>query len=248
MRLLFLHGLESNPQGSKVRGLRAQGFDVVAPDFRMGLLALRRENSALRMVVRLGEVRIATGAFIATTLVAAVVGSLGALGMAIMGMLLWLLLRGRALVATALKASFDASVSIARSALHDARPDVLVGSSWGGAVGAELLRAGAWTGPTILLAPAIGRVHRWARRRGIEQYNATFRERCASTHVVVFHDPEDEVVPYGEIADIVRGSTIELRSVTAGGHRLMGILHDGTLAQALHDCVAVHRGACQYSP
>jgi len=33
-RLLFCHGLESGPRGSKFKALSAAGFDVEAPDFR----------------------------------------------------------------------------------------------------------------------------------------------------------------------------------------------------------------------
>ena len=37
-------------------------------------------------------------------------------------------------------------------------PDVVVGSSYGGAVAVALLARGAWRGPTVLLAPAAGRL------------------------------------------------------------------------------------------
>ncbi len=45
-------------------------------------------------------------------------------------------------------------VEVHRRALEDFRPDVLVGSSFGGAVVVDLLRAGHWHGPTLLLAQA----------------------------------------------------------------------------------------------
>ena len=34
VRVVFLHGLESHPNGTKTLGMRAQGLEVVAPDFR----------------------------------------------------------------------------------------------------------------------------------------------------------------------------------------------------------------------
>ena len=49
---------------------------------------------------------------------------------------------------------FDACVSVHAEALRDFAPDLLVGSSFGGAVAVELLRTGAWRGPTLLLAQA----------------------------------------------------------------------------------------------
>ena len=32
--IIFAHGLEGSPNGSKIRALRNAGFDVVAPDFQ----------------------------------------------------------------------------------------------------------------------------------------------------------------------------------------------------------------------
>ncbi len=47
-----------------------------------------------------------------------------------------------------------ACVEVQRRAIEDFRPDVLVGSSFGGAVAVALLASGAWRGPTLLLAQA----------------------------------------------------------------------------------------------
>ena len=32
--IIFAHGLEGSPNGSKIRALRGAGFDVIAPDFK----------------------------------------------------------------------------------------------------------------------------------------------------------------------------------------------------------------------
>jgi predicted esterase len=50
--------------------------------------------------------------------------------------------------------NFDACVALQREVSSTFRPDVLVGSSFGGAVALELLWQGAHTGPTLLLAQA----------------------------------------------------------------------------------------------
>lgn len=55
---------------------------------------------------------------------------------------------------------FEACVDLHAKALADRQPDVLVGSSFGGAVVCALIQRGAWTGPTLLLAQA-------AVRRGL---------------------------------------------------------------------------------
>ena len=49
---------------------------------------------------------------------------------------------------------FDTCVAVQAAALRSFRPDVVVGSSFGGAVAVELLRRGLWRGPTLLLAQA----------------------------------------------------------------------------------------------
>lgn len=49
---------------------------------------------------------------------------------------------------------FSACVALHRRELGRFRPDVLVGSSYGGAVAVALLQERAWLGPTLLLAQA----------------------------------------------------------------------------------------------
>lgn len=49
---------------------------------------------------------------------------------------------------------FEACVAVHAAVLGSFEPDLLVGSSFGGAVAVELLRRGAWSGPTLLLAQA----------------------------------------------------------------------------------------------
>ena len=52
---------------------------------------------------------------------------------------------------------FGACVALHAGELRSFRPDLLVGSSFGGAVVVELLRTGEWRGPTLLLAQAARR-------------------------------------------------------------------------------------------
>lgn len=58
---------------------------------------------------------------------------------------------------------FEACVGVHAAALRSFRPDLLVGSSFGAAVGVELLRRALWRGPTLLLAQAALRLHPDAR-------------------------------------------------------------------------------------
>jgi pimeloyl-ACP methyl ester carboxylesterase len=49
---------------------------------------------------------------------------------------------------------FEGCVALQAEVLREFRPDVLVGSSFGGAVAVALLQRGLWRGPTLLLAQA----------------------------------------------------------------------------------------------
>jgi hypothetical protein len=70
----------------------------------------------------------------------------------------WLYTRRSAIMSQALRKSLEACVELQREAIIREQPDIVVGSSWGGAVAVELMRAEIWRGPTILLAPAVHRV------------------------------------------------------------------------------------------
>ncbi len=51
--------------------------------------------------------------------------------------------------------NFPACVELQERTLTEFVPDVLIGSSFGGAVAVALLHRKAWSGPTLLLAPAV---------------------------------------------------------------------------------------------
>ena len=52
-RVMFIHGLEGHPEGSKVVKLRAQGFEVHAADMHMSLWQLGKRNSIARNILHL---------------------------------------------------------------------------------------------------------------------------------------------------------------------------------------------------
>lgn len=238
-RVLFMHGLESGPRGDKVARLRAAGVDVEAADMKMSIRRLDRENSVVRNLLRQKEVQIA-GATFATSVVSGLrAGRVWAAAGAVAAGASWLRLRGTAVQRAALRRSYDTCVEIQRAAIERYRPDVLLGSSWGGAIAIELVLQGAWRGPTVLLAPALQRV---AGRMGesdgdVDAKVKALQERAAAQRIVIFHDADDETVPFGDSVALQGGSDIELKRVHAGGHRLMGLLEDGSLVETLRGLV-----------
>ena len=76
---------------------------------------------------------------------------------------------------------FEACVELHSEVLASFQPDVLVGSSFGGAVVAELLARERWSGPTLLLA------HAALRRRTAQRLPQHVR-------VWLVHGTRDEVI------------------------------------------------------
>jgi alpha/beta superfamily hydrolase len=104
---------------------------------------------------------------------------------------------------------FAACVEVQAAALASFQPDVLVGSSFGGAVAVALLQRGLWRGPTLLLAQAALRY----------ELPAQLPE---GVHVWLVHGLRDDVV---DIAD----SRILAQSGTPGLVRLVEVDDDHSL-------------------
>jgi hypothetical protein len=114
---------------------------------------------------------------------------------------------------------FPACVAIQRAALEASPPDVLVGSSFGGGVAVALLAGGAWRGPTLLLAPAVG-------------YLGLAPRLPEGVPVVIVHGARDALVPIEDSRVLAATGTRELvRLIEVDDeHRLTSLLEDERLA------------------
>ena len=204
-RVLFLHGLESGPNGNKPQALREAGFEVTAMQMPCGRGAILRDPVT---IATLGLAGLGLG-------LAARRGPIS-LGAGLLGLAL-----ARPLaMALATRRAFARSIAVQLRALELAlgEPgfDVVMGSSFGGAVALELLRRGAWRGPTVLLCPAHELVaeRAWcAPPPGLDAF-----PEIASA-VLVVHGRADEIVPIEHARRLVRGSRAELLEVE-DDHRL----------------------------
>jgi alpha-beta hydrolase superfamily lysophospholipase len=99
---------------------------------------------------------------------------------------------------------FDAALRIAQKDFDEHRPDVIVGSSRGGAVAMNLLAAAT---PLVLLCPAW---QRWGTAKTVK----------AGT--VILHSSVDDVVPFADSRELVRASGLSHSSLIVVGndHRL----------------------------
>ncbi len=196
LRVLFVHGLESGPQGKKARVLRDAGFDVVAESMPCSQRSMLKAPSTIALFA------LAT----LTMIVGMRLGILGALTSALLVLasapfgLRWVIAR-----------AFQKSVAVQERALQQHAIDVVLGSSYGGAVALELLHRGVWNGPTVLLCPA----HQLVAKRSGRALPST----SLGSHVCVVHGNRDETVPISDSRALVQGAAATLIEVD-DDHRL----------------------------
>ncbi|MCA3012264.1 MAG: hypothetical protein INH41_07675 [Myxococcaceae bacterium] len=161
LRVQFIHGLESNPQGTKARFL-ASRFEVTA----------------------------------------------------------------RAMDTSDLSGAIETQAR----ALAEGKPDVLVGSSFGGGIAVALLARGVWRGPTVLLAPA-------AAKLGVA---APLPE---GVPVIIVHGLRDTVVLPEDSHSLAKTGTPGLVTLLEvdDEHRLQSLVDSGQLAELVRQVAARRR-------
>ena len=99
---------------------------------------------------------------------------------------------------------FDAAVRIAQAEFDQHRPDVVVGSSRGGAVAMNI---NAWAAPLVVLCPAW---KRWGTATTVKP------------GTVILHSRADETVPFADSEELVRNSGLPASALVEVGteHRL----------------------------
>ncbi len=132
-------------------------------------------------------------------------------------------------------ADFEACVALQAAAVRRLQPDVVVGSSFGGAVAVALLQRGVWAGPTLLLAPAL-------RACGLPP------QLPREVPVRIVHAPADDVVP-------IEGSRALAKSGTPGlvelvepvdDHRLSALVDGGGLPAMVRDLAPAARSGSRH--
>lgn len=128
--------------------------------------------------------------------------------------------------------NFEGCVSLHYRTLEAFQPDVLVGSSFGGAVALALLQRGHWRGPTLLLAQA-------ALRLGLAP------EVPSGVHVWLVHGHRDALIPIEDSRRLAERRTpglVRLIEVD-DDHRLGELVASGALVEIVRALVATARGA-----
>lgn len=202
-RVLYVHGLESGPTGKKAQLLSEAGFEVSAVQMPCG----RRHTFRDPLLALWAVASVALVAFSAWLAAP------------------WLVLAALVAGATSFpvvrlfitRRVFTRSLEVQRQHLAATPIDVVVGSSFGGAIAVELLRAGHWKGPTVLLCPAYALVSRRSGRPVHPGFGGLPPD--ATAHVLVVHGTKDETVPLEDSRRLVARTSARLVTVD-DDHRL----------------------------
>lgn len=126
---------------------------------------------------------------------------------------------------------FEACVALHAETVKRFRPDVLVGSSFGGAVAVELLRRGLFGGPTLLLAQAALRYRPDARLP-------------AESRVWLVHGTRDELIDIEESRRLARtGDPERVRLIEVDDdHSLSASVAAGRLVEWVRELAAAGGG------
>ena len=122
---------------------------------------------------------------------------------------------------------FEACVALHAERVRRFEPDVVVGSSFGGAVAVALLQREHWRGPTLLLAQA-------ALRQGLRP------KLPAGVPVWLVHATADDVVPIEDSRRLARSGTrgqVRLIEI-ADDHALHAFTTDGRLVRTVEELAA----------
>ena len=238
IKVLFIHGLESGPEGTKVQLMRKAGFDVQSVDMHMSALRVTKKNSVLRNVFRTQSFLywlLATAGFIVISYYRNL--SWQYILILFMGGNIIIYFFIKNLLAEAWQKSIEACLTLQLEPLKEFGPDIIVGSSYGGAISCELIRRGLWKGPTILLAPAYVKILRSVRIVEELDHIQKLRDLSQTQPIVIFHDPADNIVDHEDSISQAKDSAIELQSPDAGGHRMLGVLESGVLYEKIRTLI-----------
>ena len=123
--------------------------------------------------------------------------------------------------------SFESCVSIISSSASKTDCDVLVGSSWGGAVACAVVASGKWDGPAVLLCPALGKKEEWC---GPSDHPTLSCEKVTAglaglppnrkESLIIVHGGADQTVPMADSRALAEATGIRLEIVEGGSHGL----------------------------
>jgi hypothetical protein len=127
--------------------------------------------------------------------------------------------------------NLESCVRVHEAALASFRPDLLIGSSFGGAIAVALLERGLWRGPTLLLAQAA-------------RYYMPSCRLPDGVRVTLVHAPQDEVVDVEGSRALAKTGTPELVELIEvdDDHALTALVANGQLIELVRRAAGVNAG------
>lgn len=174
IKVLFLHGLESKPGGSKHRYL-SERFDAMCPELDTSLARELKPEMIGKSTPKREEIR---------------------------------------------DRAFARPLASARAAIAEHKPDVIVGSSFGGAVLLRLCHEGSWDGPVVFLAGA-----------GVKL--TKYKSLPPQTEAMMYHGAADDVVDCRDSLTLEENSEKAACFLIQDDHRLHSLLENEHLASVI---------------
>lgn len=137
------------------------------------------------------------------------------------------------LIQRAMRSSMDGCLD-AQVATLSGNPMLVVASSWGGAIATLALATGAWSGPTVLLAPAYAKAidtvgGPTTPDRAPQRVYEAIRDRLTEeqrANIIIIHGTEDGTVPFENSVEFAETAGLKLITVDGGDHRLNNFVLD----------------------
>mmetsp|Transcript_26530 Transcript_26530/g.36674 ORF Transcript_26530/g.36674 Transcript_26530/m.36674 type:complete len:381 (-) Transcript_26530:207-1349(-) len=217
VRVLFIHGMQADPNQYKAQVVAEAGFNLLAPDMGTKWLCLGSLfafAAILALIVVLGHT-----VYERTRKNSPNVKYIGWTLYAIFAIISIYLFN----VANAYvwHAKFHQCVKQMRRNILDHSPHAIVASSFGAAVTVELMNQGHWRGATILLSPAVDRVHRMIVRGGPDSSLPNI-PAVHGVGVSIIHGHGDWIAPFKDSLRLFSDSKSVGQFIDAGrdGHFL----------------------------
>eukprot|EP01083_Nonionella_stella_P004395 12700_1 len=234
LRVIFMHGLHSEAQGPKYHALNREFVvaSIQMPIKELSSIAMNPYKMMMAAIIVFAVLVFCIFSYFTFR------RSLTMLSVATFYLTVATYFGVRFAYRRAVLFAFGPCVRLQSRIIEEFRPDVVVGSSFGGAVAAECVQQGFWSGPTLLLAPACSKV---ATRLGHSEPSVTARhnrksenshkngdsdhkdrdhsdhsaEDCTSPRLehepvtsLVIHGSKDDVIPVRESEKLVKDTLL----------------------------------------
>eukprot|EP01084_Bolivina_argentea_P275537 469931_1 len=233
LKILFIHGLNSGPFGNKVVPLR-KDFDVCALDMKMSMKDITRINSVYCNVFKQQILPILL------CIIITIYNTLFGVTIIIL-YLSFAYIYKDLILSKAWQSSMNACIEIQKTAIIQYKPDLLIGSSWGGAVTVEIIKREIWNGPCILLCPSYYK--HYQRMYGIQKsdeykqnilenaFCLNLKENKNNKKYLIVHGQRDKCVPlrHSTLLRKYNINNFNLKQVKRGNHLLSKFTESGEL-------------------